>query len=623
MPEDIKQKIIMQLGASGSTAASKAIAGVTKNTMAMAAAFAGATVGINKLYNSAVELDKLLQSLDTDMSDLNKRTGGLIDTSDSFRGAIAMQEAGLRLTAEQMGAIGVAAADMNKRLGGGPEGATTQYNKLVKAIIQGRETGLVPFGIELSQTADKSMAASEAIQALTNKYAGVSAKAETAKEKSFAFNNSLGTVAASEFNGMLDRMNDVMFDAGGILDGLTEKMSDYEADIVATEGAISKWRFTLDGWSNRTAGWVAWVTRDTEMMQGLNAEYRNQVDLLSQMAQVRGQIEQLGRVQAAEQSFLSAESPGARIAAAENYQRALRAADPSQLSEGQLMARAGLGESISRGKASLSGRGGFGGGGRGSSTKPLGDTDIGFDFTGDAAMRRAESVEAKLQAERGTGFQPLDISELGGLSVRALEQEALIAENDLLMRVANNKREIAEEEKRLQENVTEHQKRELEKREQAQNAYFDSTAGMLSNAAKAFDKSSEAGFKASQAAAYGANVVNTIAGAQGAYNKTMETVPPPLNFPLAILSAGAVAAAGARAGAEIRKQKYKSSAVPRTSTGGTGSFPGGGSFQGGKTDGTTINLSVLVDGNRIQRSMIKANDMAAQSGDRSFVVASN
>jgi phage-related protein len=108
---------------------------MTAKLTAAAAAVGLVAAGIAKLVKDAEQFGQAFAAVSTDMSEFNKNTSGLINTLDGLQGTVKLQEAGLALTAEQLGAIGSAAASMSQKLGEGPEGATTRFNKLVKAIV--------------------------------------------------------------------------------------------------------------------------------------------------------------------------------------------------------------------------------------------------------------------------------------------------------------------------------------------------------------------------------------------------------------------------------------------------------------------------------------------------------
>jgi hypothetical protein len=573
MADTIKQKIVFAMGTTGTSQATKSFGQMAVKVAAVGAAIAVAVKGMSKMYDAAVTLDKQLQALNTDMSRFNQQTNGLIDTNAGFVGAIQLQEAGLKATAEQMGAIGAAAANMNQKLGGGAEGATTQFNTLVKSIVNARETGLVKFGIELSQTSDKAAASQEAMNKLVEKFGNIEVKAETAKEKMFAFNNSLGTIAASEFNGFLTNMNNLLQDSVEFWAGSSQAMQSYEDDIVATRGAISEYMWTMDGMALRGATWIASIMGNKNAVAQLNDEYRDQVDLLTELATKSQMVKEWTTSKDLKEQFLEGDSRTARIAG-RKLQAQLKNKSVADMNpfERQVfnagILNADLTDPVRQKKRKRSG----GGGGR----KRAGDT---MDFTLEG-IERHEAVrddmtftEADVSASifsdfTGGGKDTLFTGGVGDLGLDSITTQRLELNQNMYHSLLGMERQYLAETNRLNAQSNEQKAASVE-------AMASATGQTFSNMSKAFNEESESGFNAMKAMSYAGNIVETTLAATAAFRSVMQTVPFPANVIAAPILAGSVAAMGAANGRKIRQQKYgtsggASASAPKVS------FPTGG-----------------------------------------------
>jgi hypothetical protein len=552
------------------------------------------------------------------MTEFNARTGGMIDTADSFRGAIKLQEAGLNANKEEIAAIGVAAAEMNRRLGGGPEGATTEFNKLTKAIIQGRESALLPYGIELSQTADKAAASREAMAALEAKFSGVSVEAETAKERMFAFNNSLGTIAAAEFNGFLDAMNGLLFDQNGIMDGLTDSMSEYEADIIATKGAITEWSFTQEGFLNRVGRWGAWLKGDTDRLRLMNNQYQNQVGLLTRIAELQ---DAAAGAKDRETKRREIVEMVADFRGAEGRDKKLLAQRVMAKLGGKLDSEMSAGERKALADAKKVSRARDGGGGR----SPV-DTSVQFSLEeterGDVVRQRVEERLARERGDIGTSafvstIDPLN-QELAGLGRGQGRGRAQAAAQADMQRRQEHLAAIAELERESAKERAEIEKELAEKRLELQQESMGATANILGATSKLVGENSEEAFNASKALAFSQNVVGTIQGAQSAF-QAAQRLGPVAGPIVGAINAAAVTTAGVAAGRQILSTSFKSKTQAKNTTK-QSSFPSGGSGVGGGDNNDTFNIAVVLNGATIQQDSIRQNQMEKQAGNPHFVM---
>jgi hypothetical protein len=631
MADTIKQKIVFAMGTTGTAKATKSFGQMAVKVAAVGAAVAIAVKGMSKLYDEAVQLDRQLKALNTDMSQYNEQTKGLIGTNDGLSAAIQLQEAGIKATREEMAAMGKAAIQMNQRLGGAPEGATTIFNGLVKSVVNARETGLVKFGVELSQTANKTEASQEALAKLTEKFSGVNVEAETAKEKLFAFNNSLGTVAAAQFNGMLFNMNEAMM---GVADstGLgTDALTQFEQDIMDTNGTVTEYTGSLAGMHRAGASWIAHLLNDRQAMINLNAEYQEHVDVLKNIewrkARIAGYQQESASLAESTKLFQTAmDVEGTawrdRQIAGRKLQTSIRSKSSDELTptDREFMAQGGMNIDYSDIKIKkppkrTSGR-----------AAPRPQT---IDFTGGLGSisdditslptlsSTADDFGLTGSIGQDTMFGGGSVDSIGGdLGLGEITQQRVALQQNMFNSLLGLEGQYYAESNRMHALSN-------EQRAQATQDMVSTTGAILSNASKAINAESEKGFKAKQIADYSLNAITTAGSAISGFKSVMDSaVPFPLNVAMGGALATSITAAGMSAGRKIREQKYGGGSSGSISTPKV-SFPSGGMGAGAGQGNQTFNFAVNVDGNTIHKSMIDANDLANQSGEKHFTTGTN
>jgi phage-related protein len=248
---DVVQSVLFTVGTMGGRQGAASMAAMAAKIGLVAGAAGAAATKIKEMVDDAQAFGQVLRSVETDMSAFNKQTGGLVGTMDALQGAIRLQEGrnGEPLAANQMAAIGVAATDMAQKLGEGPEGATRRFNQLVKAITTGRQTALKEFGIEIKSTSDLVKFQSEAIEQLTEKYGDLSVSAETATEQIYAFNNSFETVRDANIDAAVGSINNSFAELAITIFGGVDAWAEYENAIIATQGEIVTWEYTMEGFA--------------------------------------------------------------------------------------------------------------------------------------------------------------------------------------------------------------------------------------------------------------------------------------------------------------------------------------------------------------------------------------
>jgi len=637
MADTIKQKILFQMGTTGTSKATKSFGQMATKVVAVGAAIAVAVKGMNKLYDSAVELDRQLKALNTDMGLYNEQTKGLIGTNDGLSAAIQLQNANIKVSKEEMAALGKASIKMNQQLGGGPEGATTTFNNLVKSIVNARESGLVKFGVELSQTSNKTEASQEALQKLTEKFGDVNVEAETAKEKMFAFNNSLGTVAASEFNGFLTNMNHLLQDSIEFWAGGSDAMLQYENDIMATKGAISEYMWTMDGMALRGATWIASIMGNKNAVAQLNDEYRDQVNLMMEVNALQNRVNSSKETIELWDRFRESKSPRDMAMTGKRLQASLSGMLESEMDERQLrIFKSGFMQedfnalTASSTKTPRSKSKGMGGAG----SRKTGDS---MDFTlgeiGGSAFTDISGDTDGFDRIFGGGdlsSMPTDIFGAGagasaGRAQAAAQEQAKfergMAETKLQVQSSTLQTMLGMERQYLAESNRLNAQSNAQKAQSAE-AMGSAVGSTFSNLSKSMNTESKEGFNAMKAMSYAGNIVETTLAATAAFRSVMQTVPFPANVVMAPILAGSVAAMGAANGRKIRQQKYGTSGSASTSTSKV-AFPTGGVGAGSGTSSDNYIINVNVDGNRVHQSMMNSNDLAKQSNEKHFMTGDN
>lgn len=220
--------IIFRIGQSGSAAS-------VAKWAAVGVAIAAVGKKMMDLAKESQRFDQLVSNLKINMDGFGKATANLIDTVASYEAANKLTAAGIEVTAKQMEAMGKAAVSLAQKTG---TDATQQFNKLTKSVVMGTERGLVPYGIQLDETEDKSKAAAEAIAKLTDKFSDVSVEVQNANERMYALQNTLGTIelqlGSAAMQNLAFGFSEMAVgaeDAQSAIDGISESLSDNEGDL--------------------------------------------------------------------------------------------------------------------------------------------------------------------------------------------------------------------------------------------------------------------------------------------------------------------------------------------------------------------------------------------------------
>lgn len=173
--------------------------------------------------NVVKENEKFAQSLarlELDISKADKATDGLVDTLALIEQANKLQQAGIRVTADEYKVMAARAVTLAQATG---KDATEAFKALTNGIAKGG-TRLQEYGVKIKTTTDVTHDAEVAIKALVKGHEDLTAEAETTTERMFQLENNVGTftgqlwsaIGASEsgkdtfdiFNDTLGAMNE-------------------------------------------------------------------------------------------------------------------------------------------------------------------------------------------------------------------------------------------------------------------------------------------------------------------------------------------------------------------------------------------------------------------------------
>jgi hypothetical protein len=94
-------------------------------------------------------------------------TAGLIGTIELHRGAAQLEAAGIRVTAEQLRGLSVAAADYAQRTG---REMNEVFNEFIRAVQTGEEGALARLGVTLKQNTTRAQRQTQAIEDMTERF---------------------------------------------------------------------------------------------------------------------------------------------------------------------------------------------------------------------------------------------------------------------------------------------------------------------------------------------------------------------------------------------------------------------------------------------------------------------
>jgi hypothetical protein len=601
---DVTKSVLFTVGTIGTAVAGQKFSDLHKKMLAVSAGIGLVSAGLLKLVADSQAFGESFKSVTTDMSDFNKQTNGMINTLDGLQGTVKLQTAGLHLTAEQLGAIGSAAASMSQSLGEGPEGATTRFNKLVKAVIKGSEGPLLEYGIQIDEQTDKVVAQAEVVDKLTEAYGGLVVQVQTAEQKMFAVKNSFDTVMQSEIDTFLNTLADDWRDIGIEIMGGVDAMQQFETEILQTGGAIVEWEQSWDGFFNKVDANMKWIAVGAAtlvagplgaLVATLAVTGDNAIAKHFEIIKLEAELERAQIVKQQKAAF-EKKNLAIEIAKVKAETEALRRKKllEAKIKKNNLRTGTkvqdtvdyefGLGE-VDAYNANLDPNKLIADTNRSLRVKSQIESEVTHDVSGAAAGQAAMEARAK---------------------INKLKQDQ--ERNHLAVMLGLNK-EAIDQQMRWQQMTADQRVKVLE-------TTTSESTQILSNFAQAADSETKAGFEAQKKLMYSANILSTIQGAAGAFARVMSSMPAPASFIVAPIAAASVVTAGAAAGKKIRSAKFGGNANAKAPS--TPNFSGGslGASTGGGGDSFTFNVNV--EGQTVFSSVMNANDMANQNGQRSF-----
>ena len=594
-----KSHILFSIGVIGGDSAKAKFAMVAGAVYAL-------TTKINTLVKESQAYSQALKNVTIDMSEYNKVTNGLINTMDGLQGAVKLQNTGLDVSAKNLKALGIAAVSYNQSIGGGPEGATTIFNRLVKSISAGNERALVPFGIQLTETEDKFKAGTEAIEKFTEKFGDMDrAMAQTGHETMFQLNNNWGTYIDQTLSAITGNIGQI-----DSIKNLNNALETTTTRVEATNGAYAEYTWSL---SNMTGLLKAQVKAFYGVDNALDTHY-NKLNRVYKLQQELTTLQRKEKANAADvRRLLDVTGENDRKAALAKAKAAADAKkkkkkgdeDPDPKPGGRRRPEATMGFTLE-------------------SIEQMEDEER-FGVAG-AAMLAEVGTDANLSDIVGTGSYMADddFDEIDRLM--ATKEQRWQVE----LEAKQQEKELQQEHHQwLLENDKAYAQVALEQRRQQMTAYAGSMATMFGNLSSLMDTENKKAFRFAKGAAISSAVINTSLAAIKAY-QSLASVP----FIGPALGAAAAASAIIAGGVQIKKikdQKFGQGGAGGSFTGGGNVGAGGGGvYTGGLAGGAplggqqnqTITIPLMIDGEVIHQVSVNANDNASQQGLPSFEKAS-
>jgi len=604
----ITQDVLFNLGVTGADGTITKIGATTLKFGALAAAAGMASRAIYDTIKQADDLADAIGRSDRDMTRFLITTKGLVSATEAYTGANKLMEARIPTTTAQMDALGKKAMSYADSVGiSVPEA----FDKLTDAIVKGSSRGLLPFGIVLEETTDKTLAQQEALEKLVAQTKDADDATLSLTESMTGLMNVAGDTTLLVTEGIIDKLGQTFFKTDNFIQSSTSALSQFNQELISSDGALTDYMFSLKGIINTVAGVFVEMQRllpTTKLFGYIADKLGLDTSWLNTMAENQYDAQGTGRRnRTKEQQGEKAKNAAMSAAAASAENQS--ALDEINALEAQYDLNAEFGSKKRRG-----------GGGRRNKVQATTVFDQGLSGVDiqDLAMGITTPSE-----ERAAEIAAMQADFQAG-QVTAMEQEQALAKWN------------AEEQVRIE---------------------ADKYAALNSIQKQHFDASQEyAKMDAIGRAAINANAVSTIGGQLGQLSamqnresrkgfetsKNLQIAQASMTMPQAILNAWNTGMQFGPAGivmapllvatttalaiaqiAQISKMKYgggKSSSGSSTSLNiSTASNNYGAGNASGQ--GTTIINNVLVDGNVIHQSMIRANDSAAQKGEKSFSTA--
>jgi len=601
----ITQDVLFNLGVTGADGTISKVGGVALKFGAVAAAASLAGNAIAGAVKSADDFADAVKASDMDMGRFLQTTKGLITSMGAYQNANKLQAASVKITSDQMDALGKKAVQMADSLG---TDATQEFEKLTDAVIRANARGLVPYGVQLESTGDKTKDQQLALEALTGTMVDYQVELGNTTEKVQALGNTLTTTRDLLLDGAWRSFVDFLPDAFDGLSSINTTMQQLNTALLESDGILAKWMFSWEGIGNTIAG--VYIEAQRLMPWGWLA----------------------GKV---------GDALGLDTSALNTFAENQYAAEQSSRKEAQAN-RAVAGPKNVGGPQVVGGKRGGGGGGKKSTPS---DMEFGLEeITAYEDLAIAGQIDGTWgSSEGGRG---------GSMSRAYAEQQAaerLAIQADFEQRSADRwfeqesakmgsmqdfKNQELEMERAKYEQMNEMQRaqydrdkqwNEMRKIDQA-NTYANGVAtigNMMGQIASMQDKNSRKGFETSKKLQLAQAAMTLPQAIMNAWNSGMQFGP--ASIVMAPLLTALTTGIGIAQIAQISAMKYGGGSVGVAKSSGSVSMPSGGlnSYGGGNSSGggSTIVNNVILDGTTIHSSMIRANDGASQRGDRSFSTA--
>lgn len=570
--------LLFNIGMTGAAAASADISGLIDKFKQLKDAAYGAISSSEDYYD-------VVNRLSVDMRKFNSDTKGLIDTMTSVRQANALTAAGIKVSAEQMAALGKYSAEFAQATG---QDITATFEKMTNAVIRGSSRGLVPFGIQITETTDKTKAQAEALEQLTAKAEGVTVSAEDLNEKVYALQNTMGTLK--------DQLAAPLFD--NVIQGITGSKDGF----IQLSYALNTFSDDLTAGGQAFASWATSAEGALEIVRGVWAEITGDTDTAGKSAKIYYLNLQKSKMQ--EQ---------ARREKIEADRKAAEDAAGMVITQEEIDAQIGVKKKRGGGgKKKTEAYTGFDSGLAGMSI---------FDVTdmSDIEAQQQSIIDAEVSAQAALDKAKLD-QWMQDQAAMMMSKQGYDAQ-ELAMQQAKYDA-MSSMEKANYDRSQAWAKADAAQKMQIGAGALGATAGLLGQAAALQDTHSKKGFERNKNLMISQVAINTPAAAIGAF-EAMAPIPivgPGLGFAMAAAATGL----GIAQMVKIKRQKFGGSgdvskdSAPRINVdSGAGNQYGAGQQSGGQN--FTINL--LLDGTVVHSSMLRANDVAAQRGERSFQAA--
>ena len=297
----ITKDVIFRVGSAGTSTTATKFKKLSLAIGAVTIVIALVAKAITKLVNDSQALDLAMDKNTINMGRFNAETAGLIDTLSAYQNANKLTAAGMKITEDQMAAIGKAAIKLSKDTG---ITATQAYENLTKSISMGSSRALKALGIDLDNTEDLVLAQAEAIDKITKGYLNYKVKIDTAKEATFAFGNSVDTIAQVHTAAVIDLMAETFGELVLSIDSGVESLAEFETLMVETNGQYSLWLLSHEGLMQQLELGVATLLGWEDGIRSANFAIDEQVDKMKTLATLEQELQRLQNQRQAEQAAL-------------------------------------------------------------------------------------------------------------------------------------------------------------------------------------------------------------------------------------------------------------------------------------------------------------------------------